>query len=172
MIKKMSKEYFHTRVKGIVKSECSQALKKNPDRLRLKFLKERSMKQLVEQQICEPVTIVIFGASGDLTHRKLIPALYAAFQQKLLPEQFSIVGFARRDYDTPLFRSMMADAVVKFSRLDVDEALVGAFVEHIDYFKGDLSNPEAYQALRTLLAEPSRYPENRMYYLSIIPDLF
>lgn len=130
------------------------------------------MNQLVEQQICEPVTIVIFGASGDLTHRKLIPALYAAYQQSLLPDQFSIVGFARREYDTPLFQRMMADAVLTFSRLDVDEALVEDFVKHIDYFKGDISNPEAYQALRTQLSDSSRYPENRMYYLSIIPDLF
>ena len=126
------------------------------------------MNQLVEQQICEPVTIVIFGASGDLTHRKLIPALYAAYQQNLLPEQFSIIGFARREYDTPLFRRMMADAVIKFSRLDVDEGLVEAFVKHIDYFKGDISDPEAYQALRMQLNDSSRYPENRIYYLSII----
>ena len=48
------------------------------------------------------------------------------------------------------------------SRLDVDETLVEAFVKHIDYFKGDISNPEAYQALRTQLSESSRYPENRM----------
>ena len=93
------------------------------------------MNQLVKQQICEPVTIVIFGASGDLTHRKLIPALYAAYQQNLLPDQFSIVGFARREYDTPLFQRMMADAVLKFSRLDVDKSSVEAFVKHIDYFK-------------------------------------
>ena len=76
------------------------------------------------------------------------------------------------EYDTPLFQRMMADAVLTFSRLDVDEALVEDFVKHIDYFKGDISNPEAYQALRTQLSDSSRYPENRMYYLSIIPDLF
>ena len=82
------------------------------------------MNHISEQQICDPVTIVIFGASGDLTHRKLIPALYAAYQQKLLPEHFSIIGFARRDYNSELFRSMMSESVNKFSRLNVDEEIL------------------------------------------------
>ncbi|HEY5653239.1 MAG TPA: hypothetical protein VIR63_02585, partial [Pontiella sp.] len=59
-----------------------------------------------ESRVTDPVTIVIFGASGDLTHRKLIPALYIAYAQKLLPEKFTIVGFARRDYDAEMFRGM------------------------------------------------------------------
>ena len=53
------------------------------------------MSDIFNNQVNEPVTIVIFGASGDLTQRKLIPALFSAYQKKLLPEEFSIMGFAR-----------------------------------------------------------------------------
>ena len=130
------------------------------------------MSQLLEKQICDPVTFVIFGASGDLTHRKLIPALYAAFQQKLLPDQFSIIGFARRDYDTTLFRKMMSDAVSNFSRLEIDSQLLEKFVKHIDYFKGDISSEDSYSKLSDKLSDNSKYPENHIYYLSIIPNLF
>ena len=77
-----------------------------------------------ESRVHDPVTIVIFGASGDLTHRKLIPALYIAYAQDLLPEQFAIVGFARRDYDDAMFRDMMADSIREFSRLDIEEETV------------------------------------------------
>ena len=130
------------------------------------------MNHMSEQQICDPVTIVIFGASGDLTHRKLIPALYAAYQQKLLPENFSIIGFARRDYNSELFRSMMSESVNKFSRLNVDEEILKEFVQHIDYFKGDISDLEVYQKLKEELLNTSKYPKNHIFYLSIIPDLF
>ena len=130
------------------------------------------MNHMSEQQICDPVTIVIFGASGDLTHRKLIPALYAAYQQKLLPERFSIIGFARRDYNSELFRSMMSESVNKFSRLNVDEEILKEFVQHIDYFKGDISDLEVYQKLKNELLNTSKYPKNHIFYLSIIPDLF
>lgn len=125
-----------------------------------------------ESRVNDPVTIVIFGASGDLTHRKLIPALYIAYAQGLLPEEFTIVGFARRDYDDASFRGMMADAVKEFSRLPTDDGKVGRFVEHIVYHKGDITSPEAYEALRSKFEDADTFPENRLFYLSIIPDLF
>ncbi|MDH3982362.1 MAG: glucose-6-phosphate dehydrogenase, partial [Kiritimatiellaceae bacterium] len=125
-----------------------------------------------ESRVNDPVTIVIFGASGDLTHRKLIPALYIAYAQDLLPETFTIVGFARRDYTDELFREMMADAIKAFCRLSVDEDVVAAFVQHICYHKGDISAVESYEDLRQKFGDVERYPENRLFYLSIIPSLF
>ena len=125
-----------------------------------------------ESRVKDPVTIVIFGASGDLTHRKLIPALYIAYTQKLLPEQFTVVGFARRDYDDAIFRSMMADSIREFSRLPVDDESVERFVQHICYHKGDISTPDAYSDLKEKFRDLETYPENRLFYLSIIPDLF
>ncbi len=125
-----------------------------------------------ESGVSEPVTIVIFGASGDLTRRKLIPALYVAFSQNLLPEQFTIVGFARRDYDDAVFQGMMADAIKDFSRVPAEEEGVARFVDHIRYHRGDISELDAFSALQKKFEDTSVYPENRLYYLSIIPSLF
>ncbi|RKX43342.1 MAG: glucose-6-phosphate dehydrogenase [Verrucomicrobia bacterium] len=125
-----------------------------------------------ESRVQDPVTIVIFGASGDLTHRKLIPALFIAYAQDLLPEAFTIVGFARRDYDDATFRGLLADSIKEFSRLPADEETVARFVEHIRYHKGDISSPDAYAELKEKFQDLETYPENRLYYLSIIPSLF
>ncbi len=130
------------------------------------------MGMIGESRVHDPVTIVIFGASGDLTHRKLIPALYIAFTQDLLPERFTIVGFARREYDDNIFRGMMADAIHEYSRLPAEPEKVEQFVGHIRYHKGDISTTEAYQALKQKFEDTESYPENRLYYLSIIPSLF
>ncbi|MBT8042396.1 MAG: glucose-6-phosphate dehydrogenase, partial [Pontiella sp.] len=130
------------------------------------------MGMIGESRVQDPVTIVIFGASGDLTHRKLIPALYIAYTQDLLPERFAIVGFARRDYDDEIFQGMMADAIREYSRLPVEKDTVAQFVEHIRYHKGDISTPEAHQALKQRFEDPESYPENRLFYLSTIPSLF
>jgi glucose-6-phosphate 1-dehydrogenase len=125
-----------------------------------------------ESRVQDPVTIVIFGASGDLTHRKLIPALYIAYAQELLPPTFTIVGFARRDYDDEIFRDMMARSIKEFSRVPADDETVARFVEHIYYHKGDISQPEAYADLKQRFQDVETYPEKRLYYLSIIPSLF
>jgi glucose-6-phosphate 1-dehydrogenase len=125
-----------------------------------------------ESRVNDPVTIVIFGASGDLTHRKLIPALFIAYAQDLLPETFTIVGFARRDYDDAVFRGMMADAIREFSRVPADEDAVERFIGHLHYHKGDISSPAAYEELKEKFQDMDTYPENRLYYLSIIPSLF
>lgn len=125
-----------------------------------------------ESRVHEPVTIVIFGASGDLTHRKLIPALYVAFAQELLPATFTIVGFARRDYDDQMFRALLAESIKEFSRVPADDETVARFVEHVRYHKGDISTPEAYVDLKQKFQDVEAYPENRLYYLSIIPSLF
>jgi glucose-6-phosphate 1-dehydrogenase len=125
-----------------------------------------------ESRVNDPVTIVIFGASGDLTHRKLIPALYIAYAQNLLPETFAIVGLARRDYDDQSFRDLLAASIKEFSRLPVDGETVDRFVQHIRYHKGDIATPEAYAGLKERFQDLEAYPENRLYYLSIIPDLF
>ncbi len=131
-----------------------------------------SIGNIGENRVNDPATIVIFGASGDLTHRKLIPALYIAYAQNLLPEKFTIIGVARRDYDDDVFRGMMASSIKEFSRVAVEEEAVDRFVQHIHYHKGDISTPEAYEALKERLQDVETYPENRLYYLSIIPSLF
>ena len=131
-----------------------------------------SIENIGESRVQDSVTIVIFGASGDLTHRKLIPALYIAYAQGLLPERFTVVGFARRDYNDEVFRDMLAESIHAFSRLPVDEESVARFVSHVRYHKGDISKEEAYAELKARFEDTETYPENRLYYLSVIPSLF
>lgn len=125
-----------------------------------------------ENRVKDPVTLVIFGASGDLTHRKLIPALFIAYSQGLLPERFVIVGFARRDYDDATFRAILSESIKTFSRLPAKDDAVAQFVEHVRYHRGDISTPESYEELKVRLEDAEVYPENRLFYLSVIPSLF
>ena len=125
-----------------------------------------------ESRVNDPVTIVIFGASGDLTHRKLIPALFIAYTKNLLPEKFTIVGFARRDYDDTIYRGMLVDSIKEFSRLPAEGEMVDRFVQHIRYHKGDISTAEAYSELKEKFQDVDAYPANHLFYLSIIPSLF
>ena len=101
-----------------------------------------------ESRVNDPVTIVIFGASGDLTHRKLIPALYIAYAQDLLPETFTIIGFARRDYDDATFRGLLTDSIKEYSRLPADDETGRRFAEHIRYHKGEISSRDAFPELK------------------------
>lgn len=124
----------------------------------------------LEVRIEEPVTFVIFGASGDLTRRKLMPALYALFTQGALTNHFAIVGFARRDWDTPHFCQLMEEALNEYSRVPIDEDSMQAFCSHLSYQRGDLSDAAAYAGLRAGF-ENGDLPANRLFYLSITPEL-
>lgn len=120
-------------------------------------------------------TIVIFGASGDLTARKLIPALYHLFQERLTPPSFRVVGFARRDKTDASWRAELRTALDQFSRTKpVDEAVWNAFAANIFYCQGDLNEGPAYQKLEKLLVsfgEPA-LRNNLLFYLAISPSQF
>ena len=122
----------------------------------------------VEQPLC----LVIFGATGDLTHRKLIPALYAMFAEGLLPNEFAVIGYARREYDDDGFREWMAGSIREFSRMPPDPDRVRAFCSHLYYHRADLNDPAGYGRLRERLDEDRRLPPHRLFYLSVAPDLF
>lgn len=129
------------------------------------------MKTRKQESIKDAVTIVIFGASGDLTHRKLIPALFAAYSKNLLPENFSIIGVARRD-DQNIFKDNITDSLYDFSTVKINKRTLKKFIDHIFYFKGDITNQSTFVSLKGLLSDTSKFPENRLYYLSTIPNLF
>src|SRR5688572_31379085 len=78
------------------------------------------------QRTPEPCTVVIFGATGDLTHRKLVPALYNLQRERLLPPGFNVVGFARRDWTDDFFRESLHKDAMKFSRSGLEESLWGS----------------------------------------------
>jgi glucose-6-phosphate 1-dehydrogenase len=124
----------------------------------------------------DPATLVIFGASGDLTRRKLLPALYALAHDRLLPERFAIIGFARREKGSEGFRDEMRAAVEQFSRLRPLRAEVwDRLAENIHYVTGSFEGPEGYERLRGALQEldPDRGPgRNRVYYLATPPSAY
>ena len=127
------------------------------------------------RKISEPCTIIIFGASGDLTERKLIPALFHLFSDGQLPEQFRVIGFARRDKTDESWRAELEAGVEEHSRLPKREAAKWkAFEENIFYHRGDLTDAGAYQSLAERLAdfEDTSLRENLVFYLAISPTLF
>jgi glucose-6-phosphate 1-dehydrogenase len=122
-----------------------------------------------------PCTIVIFGASGDLTARKLAPALYHLFCQRLLPEPFRVVGFARREKSDAAWREELFQALQQFSRIQpVDRAQWEAFAPNLCYCRGDVTGPAAYQQLAQRLASfgPAPLARNRLFYLATQPSQF
>ena len=118
----------------------------------------------------KPTTIVIFGATGDLTHRKLVPALYNLFRKKRLPLSLNIVGFARRDFSDDQYREEMKQAVARFSKSTFDLDLWAAFAPHIYYHQGNLENPADFRRLRDYLDSIEIDQYNRLYYLAISPE--
>lgn len=123
-----------------------------------------------------PCALVIFGASGDLTKRKLVPALYHLAQQNLLPDNFAVVGTARTAMTDEDFRQKMHDAIIEFSNdKKIDDAVWQKFVAGLYYFPGEFDNPETYKHLHDALARADSERGtngNRIFYLSTAPSVF
>ncbi|MCA9726400.1 MAG: glucose-6-phosphate dehydrogenase [Candidatus Eisenbacteria bacterium] len=120
-------------------------------------------------------TVVIFGASGDLCQRKLMPALYTLCQEGFLPEDFAIVGVARSQKSDEVFREEMRAAVQEHGRLGLDEQTWSRFGSRLHYRSGDLADPASYERLREAIdeVEGERRSESvRLYYLAIPPSWF
>lgn len=127
-----------------------------------------------KESVPEPCIVVIFGASGDLTKRKLLPALYHLEQQNLLPEKFAVVGVARRDLSAT-FAPDMKDGILKGGGVDANEDKLGKFVDRILYFKTEFDNDEGFEGLKKYLAEQDgKYGTNgnRLFYLAVAPEYF
>lgn len=121
----------------------------------------------------DPCSIVILGAAGDLTRRKLIPALYNLELDGLLPETFAVMGFARRDLDDDAFREIAKKGVADYSRRPVDDARWPDFERSLFYTTGTFDDPAAYLELKRRLDEVEKecgIPGNRVFYLSIPPS--
>jgi glucose-6-phosphate 1-dehydrogenase len=128
-----------------------------------------------ERKALEPCTIVIFGASGDLTARKLIPAFYHLCKDKQMPSAFRIIGFARREKTDESWRNELRAALDQFSRTKpVDEKVWREFADNLSYCEGDLTDAAAYKKLETRLASFGSAPlrENLLFYLATSPSQF
>ena len=97
----------------------------------------------------DPCIMVIFGASGDLTKRKLIPALYNLAKENLLPSNFALVGFARNEFSTEEFRKILNEDIKLYATSDVDPELWKWFEERIYYMSGDFADPGAANCSET-----------------------
>src|SRR6266478_4400302 len=105
-----------------------------------------------ERKPVAPCSIVIFGASGDLTARKLIPAFYHLHKEKQMPPDFRIIGFARRDKTDDSFREELRKALDEFSRTKpVDDKVWQDFSKHLVYCQGDITDAAAYGKLEQQL---------------------
>jgi glucose-6-phosphate 1-dehydrogenase len=124
----------------------------------------------------EPFTLIIFGASGDLTRRKLMPALFALYAARTLPEPSAIVGVARTEMSTDEFRRRMREAIVEFGRVQPPSDIVWErFARTLFYLPGDPKDPELYPRLKRFLEEIElgrRGPENRLFYCATPPSLY
>src|SRR3982751_2060402 len=97
------------------------------------------------ERVAPPCAIVIFGATGDLTKRKLVPALYRLSQQRLIPAQFAIVGVSRQELTDEEFRDRMRQALVEVGEeQEVDEPSWQRFAEGMSYVSGDFAEPDTY----------------------------
>ena len=123
----------------------------------------------------DPCVMVIFGASGDLTKRKLLPALYNLSRDRLLSKQFAVVGISRSEITHHEFRGKLASDLREFATADVDDELWNWFAERLYYLPGDVNSPETYQRLESLLKEVDekhRTEQNYFYYLATAPRFF
>ncbi len=128
------------------------------------------------ERTAEPCVVVIFGASGDLTKRKLVPALYRLVQERLVPAEFAIVGAARSPMSHDDFRTKMKESVQKFSELkQVDDEVWDSFAQGLYYLPVDIGTAEDYRQLGALLDkidEERGTQGNRVFYLSTAPSLY
>ena len=126
-------------------------------------------------KVANPCSIVIFGASGDLTARKLIPALYHLRKESQMPPDFRIIGFARREKTDASWRQELRQALEQFSRTKpVDEKVWEEFSQHLFYCRGDFTETAAYRNLEERLSSFGNVPlrQNLLFYLATLPSQF
>jgi len=123
-----------------------------------------------------PTAMVVFGGSGDLAHRKIVPALYNLELHRLLPQNFAFVGSSRSEYSDEEYRADMRKAVEEFSRTQpIQHQVWESFASRLHYIPGSSSDPDTYGRIGDLLDRFDREhgtDGNRLFYLSLIPKLF
>jgi glucose-6-phosphate 1-dehydrogenase len=122
-----------------------------------------------------PTTLVIFGATGDLARRKLLPALYNLAHEGALPERFNLVGVSRKEKERDDYRAECEQAIRSFSRRTPDEDVLAGLLAHVKYVPGTFDDENVYRELAFVLDrfdERAGEPLNRAFYLSTAPEFF
>jgi glucose-6-phosphate 1-dehydrogenase len=138
-------------------------------------LPENQLTAALERQPVAPTTLAIFGATGDLARRKLLPAIYNLAHDGALPERFNLVGIARREKTDEEYRGECEEAIRRFSRRTPDEAVLEQLLRSIHYVAGNFDEEQMYKALNRQLDAldgDAGAPLNRAFYLATAPTFF
>ena len=136
---------------------------------------ENPLVEGLERLPVHPTALVIFGGTGDLAHRKLLPALYNLAHEGALPERFELVGVARRDQPDEDFVEMARESIERFSRRKPDPDVLTGLLANARYVPGAFDDNDVYAELGRVLSEfdeQAGQPLNRVYYLSTAPQFF
>ncbi|MBL1321143.1 MAG: glucose-6-phosphate dehydrogenase [Methylophaga sp.] len=121
----------------------------------------------------KPCTIIIFGSTGDLSKKKLLPALYHLNIENRLTDDTKIICMGRSDKEHDEWLSLVSDYVTPKARGGVNADALENFLAKVSYFKNDINDADSYQDLKAMLADPANdFPDNIVFYLSISPSLF
>ncbi|HSO97515.1 MAG TPA: glucose-6-phosphate dehydrogenase [Solirubrobacteraceae bacterium] len=131
--------------------------------------------QGLERLPVRPTSLVIFGATGDLAHRKLLPALYNLASDGALPERVELIGVARRDKADEDFQQIAKESIEQFSRRKPDDDVLKGLIDDMRYVPGTFDDDNVYSELQKALKEydeKAGEPLNRIFYLSTAPEFF
>jgi glucose-6-phosphate 1-dehydrogenase len=136
---------------------------------------ENPLVEGLERLPVHPTTLTIFGATGDLAKRKLLPAVYNLAHEGALPERFNLIGSSRGELSDDEFRDLARESIQQFSRRKPDEKVLEALLTGVRYVSGSFDDPQVYEQLGECTAnfdEDAGIVFNRVYYLSTAPSFF
>ncbi len=136
---------------------------------------ENPLTEGLERLPVSPTTLVIFGATGDLAQRKLLPAVYNLAHEGALPERFNLIGVSRADRPHEDYQALARESIERHSRQKPDHRVLSSLLEHVRYVPGVFDDPSVYEQLERTAAEfddeaATRF--NRVFYLSTAPAFF
>jgi glucose-6-phosphate 1-dehydrogenase len=124
----------------------------------------------------DPTIIIIFGATGDLTWRKLLPAIYNLYLDKMMPENFSVLGIGRQNLSREQFHHHLWEGVNKNSRRgEADKKVWEAFAKNVSYFRGGFTEADTFTFIEkqiNLLKSKWKSHVNRIFYMAVPPMFF
>jgi glucose-6-phosphate 1-dehydrogenase len=138
-------------------------------------VEENPLAEGLERLPVHPTTLVIFGATGDLAKRKLLPAIYNLAHEGALPERFHLIGNSRTEMTDDEFRELARDSIKQFSRREPDDTVLEALVEPMRFVSGAFDDDGVYEQLgqcATKFDEEGVQPFHRVFYLSTAPRFF
>jgi glucose-6-phosphate 1-dehydrogenase len=136
---------------------------------------ENPLVEGLERTPVHPTNLIIFGATGDLAHRKVLPAVYNLAHEGALPERFNLIGLARTQQPDEDYRAFAREAIEKYSRRRPDETVMSSLLERMHYVGASFDDSAAYEGIEKIakqLDEEAGLPFNRVFYLATAPGFF